>query len=70
MIRLARATFLRRGDFRKLMLSWLLSLRDRPIDYQFQGMNYRLNIRDNTGEQGILLNNRYNEDELAFLAGG
>jgi FkbM family methyltransferase len=69
-IRLARGTFLRRGDFRKVMLNWLLGLRDGPIDYRFQGMNYRLNIRDNTGEQGILLNAAYNSEELAFLAGG
>jgi FkbM family methyltransferase len=69
-IRLARGTFLRRGDWRKLMLNWLLGLRDGPIDYSFREMNYRLNIRDNTGEQGILLNAAYNSDELAFLAGG
>ena len=70
LIRLARATFLRRGDFRKVLLTWLLNLRDGPIDYQFQGLNFRLNIRDNTAEQGILLNERYNEDELAFLRDG
>jgi FkbM family methyltransferase len=69
-IRLARGSFLRRGDFRKLMLSWLLGLREGPIDYRFRDMNYRLNIRDNTGEQAILLNAAYNSDELGFLAGG
>jgi FkbM family methyltransferase len=47
-----------------------MKLREGPIDYRFRDMNYRLNIRDNTGEQGILLNADYNAEELAFLAGG
>jgi FkbM family methyltransferase len=69
-VRLARGTFLRRGDFRKVMVDWLLGLRDGPIDYRFRELNYRLNIRDNTGEQAILLNAAYNAGELAFLADG
>ena len=67
LIALARATPLRRGRMRHVTSQWIYRF-GRPLDIERMGCNFRISNRDNLIEYGLLLNDGYNGDEIAFLS--
>jgi FkbM family methyltransferase len=67
---LARITFLKRGLFRRTMTRLIMGQSGTPIDVDFRGCHFRLQGANNLIEFGILLNPRYNGEDIDFLIDG
>ncbi len=69
-IRMARATILRRGLFRDLMRRVVAALRPGPLDAVFLGASFRTYLDATSTEWALLFKPDYNKDEIGFLAQG
>lgn len=61
---------LRRGTFRPIIAKQLIKARPGPIDYELDGVKFRLNLDNNPIEWGIALMPGYEGPEIQFLADG
>jgi FkbM family methyltransferase len=64
---LARGSFLKRGLFRPTMARLIMGKPGTPIDVDFRNCQYRLMGSNNLIEYGMLLNPRYNGEDIDFL---
>lgn len=67
LIALGRATFLKRGVFRGTWTSLVLALGRGRLDIRFRGAAFRIRGERNLIEYGLLLNPRYNGQDIDFL---
>jgi FkbM family methyltransferase len=56
-----------RGAFRRTTANLVRGGSRKPLDASFHGCNYRLRLENNAVEFGMLLNPKYNSDDIAFL---
>ena len=70
LIRLARATPLRRGLFRGPLARFIMRITGKPLDVRFRGCAYRLSNNSNLIEYGLLLVPEYNAADIDFLLDG
>jgi FkbM family methyltransferase len=71
LIKLARASFLRRGLFRPFVSRLVFWVRlNRPIDVIFRGAIFRLEGNPNLIEHGVMLHPNYNKADIDFLEQG
>jgi len=68
LIGLTRRTFLQRGNLRRIMSKWIVSIA-HPLDITFRGCGFRIDGRNNLIEWGLLTRPSYNATELDFLCG-
>jgi len=61
---------LRRGFFRPHVAKYLVGSNPRPIDYELNGVKFRLNLDNNPIEWGIALMPGYEGPEIDFLRQG
>lgn len=61
---------LRRGTFRPHVAKFLVKTRPGPIDYELNGVKFRLNLDNNPIEWGIALMPGYEGPEIDFLRQG
>ncbi|MFK7874523.1 MAG: FkbM family methyltransferase [Paracoccaceae bacterium] len=66
LIRLAQRTFLGRGNFRRWM-SYAIARLGAPVDVIRKGCKFRLYLRNNLIDFGLLLKEDYNQIEIDFL---
>ncbi len=61
---------LRRGTFRPHVAKHLMKVRSGPVDYELDGVKFRLNLDNNPIEWGIALMPGYEGPEIEFLRQG
>ncbi len=70
MILIGQTTFLKRGLFRSNYAKIIMSLSSGPLDVVFRGCAFRLWNERNLIEYGILLDPKYNNEDIDFLING
>jgi FkbM family methyltransferase len=70
MITIGQKTFLKRGLFRSYYAKIIMSLSFGPLDIKFRGCAFRLWNERNLIEYGLLLDPKYNHDDIDFLIKG
>lgn len=67
LIRASRHVGAHRGAFRHATANLIRGGRRQPLDVSFLGCNYRLRLANNAVDFGMLLNPKYNSEDIGFL---
>ena len=71
LIFIAQKSFFKRGQLRRLIAYLTYSIRKKPLDIYFRNCAFRLHYdRRNHIQDGLLVNPKYNHDDIEFLLKG